>query len=115
MTATAHDAERKDQMRDEAVAEVGIDAEKRVFVRPESGEFEHVYRAAMEVYWDRSLRRLFNPSPRDWTPSQWFQQIVAAVADEYGVTLRITSQTIWTDMPSSFRAAIEKAAQPKGG
>lgn len=97
-------------MREQSIAEVGIDGEQRLFVRPESGDFEHVYRAAMEVYWDKSLRRLFIPSPQDWTPRQWFQQIAAAVADEYGITLRLTSQTIWTGMPPSHRAAIEATA-----
>ena len=41
-------------MRTEAIAEIGMDAERRMFVRAVSGDFEHVYRAAMEVYWDRA-------------------------------------------------------------
>lgn len=102
-------------MREGTIDEVGLDAEQRLFVRPSSGDFEHVYRAAMEVYWDRSLRRLSHPrAPRGWTPVQWFQQIVAAVGDEYGVQLRLTNQTTWTAVPEDTRLAMEAAAQSNG-
>lgn len=105
-----------DRLREGTIDEVGFDPEQRVFVRPTSGDFEHVYRAAMEVYWDRLSRRLSHPrAPRGWTPVQWFQQIVAAVADEYGVQLKLTNQTTWTAVPEDTRLAIEAAAQSNGG
>ena len=98
------------------ITEIGMDGERRVFVRPASGDFEQVYRAAMEVYWDRSSRRLTHPhAPRDWTPVQWFQQIVGAVADEYGVHLRLTDGTTWVGIPSEMRSEIEANRQPNGG
>ena len=103
-------------MREGTIDEVGLDADQRVFVRPSSGDFEYVYRAAMEVYWDRSSRRLSHPqAPRGWTPVRWFQQIVAAVADEYGVQLSLTKQTTWTAVPEDTRLAIEAAGQSKSG
>lgn len=98
-------------MREAAIAEVGLDDEGRMFVRPTKGSFEHVYRAAMGVYWDEPSRRLSHSQPpKDWTPVQWFQQIVAAVADEYGVLLKPTFQTTWADVPNELRSAIESAA-----
>lgn len=102
-------------MREAAIAEVGLDEEKRVFVRPAEGDFEYVYRAAMEVYWDRPSRRLSHPRPpRDWTPAQWFQQIVAAVAEEYGLRLKLTAKTTWVDVPTDQQSAIEAAAHGNG-
>ena len=98
------------------ITEIGMDGERRVFVRPASGDFEQVYRAAMEVYWDRSSRRLTHPrAPRDWTPVQWFHQIVDAVAGEYGVHLRLTDGTTWVGIPSEMRSEIEANRQPNGG
>ncbi|MEG3182268.1 hypothetical protein [Sphingomonas sp. LT1P40] len=95
-----------------AIAAVEMDGEGRLFVRPASGDFEHIYRAAMEVYWDRSSKRLFHPhAPRDWTSADWFRQIVAAVASEYGVQLQLMSNTIWVDVPAGARSEIE-ADQP---
>ena len=98
-------------VREVAITEVGLDDERRVFIRPVEGDFEHVYRSAMEVYWDRQTRRLSNPRrPRDWTPVQWFQQIVAAIADEYGVLLKLNTRTTWTAVPADLQSAIEVAA-----
>lgn len=98
-------------MRETAIAEIGMDDEDRVFVRPAEGDFEHIYRAAMGVCWDGPARRFSHPQPpKDWTPFQWFQQIIAAVADEYGVLLKLTPQTIWADVPTELRSAIENAA-----
>lgn len=98
-------------MREVAIAEVGIDVEKRVFIRPVEGDFEYVYRAGMEVYWDRQTRHLSHPRPsRDWTPVDWFQQIITAVADECGVTLKLTAQTKWTAVPPDLRSKMKVAA-----
>jgi hypothetical protein len=105
---------REGTLKTETIVEVGMDDERRVFVRPAVGDFEQVYRAAMEVYWDRSTSRLSHPRPpKDWTPAQWFQQIVAAVADEYGVHLKLTNGTIWVGVPPEVRAEIEADPQSR--
>ena len=102
-------------MREVAIAETGLDDQKRLFVRPTGGDFEHVYRAAMDVYWDRSARRLsYRRTPLDWTPVRCFQQIKAAVADEYGVLLKLTGQNIWINMSTDLRSLIEAAAYTNG-
>jgi len=101
-------------VREVAIAEVGLDDERRVFVRPAEGDFEHVYRAGMEVCWDKASRRLSHPQPpRDWTPVRWFQQIVAAVAGEYGVLLKLTAHSDWIAVPTDLRTAIEAEARAK--
>jgi len=94
-------------MQIQAIAEVGIDDERRVFVRPVEGNFEQIYRAAMEVYWDRVTGRLSHPTRRNWSPLQWYRQIIAAMADEYGVHLQLTEKTVWSNVPSDLRAEIE--------
>lgn len=94
-------------MTEESIAEVGIDDEARLYVRPATASFDYIYRAAMEVNWDASTRRLFSPKPREWTYLDWFKQIIAAAADEYGTALRLTSDTGWTKIPASLRAEIE--------
>ena len=54
---------REGALETDAIAEVGMDGERRVFVRPAARDFEQVYRAAMDVYWDRSSGRLSHPRP----------------------------------------------------
>ena len=98
-------------MREVAIAEVGLDDDQRVFVRPVEGDFEHVYRAGMEVCWDKASRHLSHSQPpRDWTPVRWFQQIVTAVAGEYRVLLKLNAHSTWTAVPTEVRTAIEAEA-----
>ena len=92
---------------EDAIAEVGIDGEGRLYLRPCSMSFDHIWRAAMEVNWDASKRWLFGPKPREWTYADWFKQIVAAAADEYGARLRVTSETAWSNIPTALRNEIE--------
>ncbi len=99
-------------MMQDTIQEVGIDEEGRLYVRPFRSSFEHIGRAAMEVNWDAPNRRLFGPKPREWRYVDWFKQIVAAPADEYGTTLSLTADTIWSNVPSALRAEIE-AVSPR--
>ena len=98
----------KRSIRTVTIGEVGLDEDRRVFIRPNAGDYDLIYRAGMEVCWNRDTGRLSHPHPpRDWTPTRWFQQIVAAVAGEYGVRLRLTDETVWTKVPDEMRAEIE--------
>ena len=89
------------------IAEVGIDQGGKLYVRPSGHAFPYIYRAAMEVGWDPSRGVLFAPKPREWPYLDWFRQIVAAAASEYGVRLRIDATTVWTDIPDPLRTQIE--------
>ena len=93
----------------EPIAEVGIDANGSMFVRPRRRAFDQVYRAAMQVQWDAEHRRLFSPAPQKWSYLDWFQQIVSAVADEYGDTLIVGAKTRWSNIPQDLRLKIEAA------
>ena len=95
------------------IAEVSVQPDGRLCVRPElapAETLEFIWRAACEVNWDPRLQALVTPVP-DLTPNQlWFGQIISAVASEYGVPLRLTESTTWTNMSPELRAAIETCA-----
>ena len=93
-------------MRTERIAEVGMDDEGKVFVRPVSGSFEYIYRAGMEIYWNESTKRLSHPAQRDWSPARWVRQIVAAMASEYHVLLELTDETVWSNVSHDLCAEI---------
>lgn len=93
-------------MFEEEVVSVEIDSDGKLCVMPTSREFSYIYRAAREVGWDHARRCLLTPTPREWTHSQWFRQIVDAVAQEYGVRLVLTERTVWTNVADAMRAAI---------
>lgn len=63
------------------IVEVAVDVNGRLSVcplLPPRVDFEHIYRAAMEVSWDPASKRLVTPPPREWGPADWFKQIVRA-------------------------------------
>lgn len=102
---------RRAQVTDIDIEQVEIDHQGRLCVTPASGDFEMVYREAMEVYWDREGRFLFSPTPRDMTCPDWFRQIVLAVEYQYGVRLRKTGRTRWVDIPEPLRAEMSATDQ----
>ena len=94
-------------MADDSIAEVGIDQTGSLYVRPSNLSFPYVYRAGMEVGWDAERGRLFSPKPREWSYLDWYRQILAAVAGEYGDHLMLSASTIWAGVPDALRAEIE--------
>ena len=68
---------------DDFVAEIGIDPEGRLYIRPYESSFEFIYREAMEVHWDADTRRLISPKPRQWTYVDWFRQIISAAGRNF--------------------------------
>ena len=97
-------------MNQDSIAEVGIDEDGQLYVRPSVTSFEYIYRTATEVNWDASKRRLSGPKPREWTYVDWFKQIVMAAADEYGTALKLTSDTEWSNVPAPLQAQIASFA-----
>jgi hypothetical protein len=88
------------------IMEIGIDESKRLYVRPSFKDYEQIYRAALEIYWDRSAQFLHSPKPRNWSYADWYSQILGAVLTEYGRHLVINDDTIWTNVASDLKNAI---------
>ena len=61
----------------------------------------------MGVNWDDEKRALIVREPGDWTLGRWFEQMLAAAADEYGVALRLTPSTDWTGVPAEAQQDIQ--------
>ena len=98
-------------MESDTIAEVSIDDSGRLHVRPSRTQFPHVWRAAMEVYWNESSTTLHSPPPRSWSYVDWYRQIVAAAKDEYGCTLVLTLETQWVNVPAELREAVLAASR----
>jgi hypothetical protein len=97
-------------MTTDLIAEVGIDEQGRLYLRPCSASFPYIYREAVEVHWDPDRRHLYSPRPREWTYPQWFRHIVEAAALQ-SCDLRLTPATAWTNVPPDVRAEMELANQ----
>jgi hypothetical protein len=94
-------------LKADSIAEVGIDAQERLYVRPAAATFPYIYREAREVHWEPAVGRLHSPKPREWSYARWFQQIIEA-ADAYGQPLRLTASTVWVNIPNELKTEVER-------
>jgi hypothetical protein len=94
----------------DSIAEITIDGDGRLCVRPATVVLPYIWREAMQVQWDDQKGCLYSPKPREWSYADWYRQILAA-AREQGCDLRITSDTVWTDVPEGVREAILTAGR----
>lgn len=97
-------------MDEDTIFEIGIDEGARLYVRPTATSFDYIYREAMEVHWDEAEKRLYAPRPREWTYLRWFKQILAA-SEAYGVRLKLTEATAWSNISNALRAEISGTSQ----
>ena len=97
-------------MKIELIAEVSI-LENKLIVKPEKESFEQIYRSAMEVNWNEEKKVLYSPVPRDWSYINWFKQIISAVQQEYGCTLKTAENTRWFNIPGELKTEIEECCK----
>jgi hypothetical protein len=95
-------------MERDAISEIGIDDEGRLYVAPETKAFPYIYREAMEVHWDEAGHYLFAPPPpraQLAEPIWWFQRILSA-AKEQGCELCFSSNTKWHNVPVELQSEV---------
>jgi hypothetical protein len=89
----------------DTIAEIEIAADGKLHVVPATHTFPLIYREAMEVHWDTVGQSLYSPKPREWSYSQWLQQILAA-AREQGIELGFAPTTKWLNIQPSLKAEL---------
>jgi Integron Cassette Protein Hfx_Cass5 len=112
LTLVPHFPLKGTRMDREAIAEIGIDDQGRLYVSPRAQEFPYIYREAMEVDWDHAARCLYvPPAPRaqQADPLWWFQRILAA-AREQGYELHIAQETKWQNIPQQLKEEITSSS-----
>jgi hypothetical protein len=60
-------------MQTDTIEAIGIDESGSLWVKPAVATFPHIYREAMEVYWDAERLCLYSPEPREWSYAAWFK------------------------------------------
>ena len=88
-----------------------IDALNRLLVHPAETNFDRIYRAAKGIDWDPLAQALVATAPIEWCHLRWFEQILNAVADEYGTSLTIMPTTRWISVTPAVRLEMERFAQ----
>ena len=99
-------------MKSIAISKIEIDDSGRLLVYPAVQDpvyFQHVYRAAAEVYWDNA-GYFHCPVPREWSYSQCLEQIRFAVRDELGIELEVLQDTAYISVEKSDELAMRLVA-----
>ncbi|MBP8963582.1 MAG: hypothetical protein KBG39_11630 [Opitutaceae bacterium] len=86
---------------------VEIDAKGWLRLYPAGERYDHIYRAAAGVKWDKSGGFLHAEEPGTWPYPAYFGQIISVVASEYGDALTVSPTTEWLNVPADIRAAIQ--------
>lgn len=96
-------------MEIEEISKIEILENGEMFVVLASGGkpmYQYIYRQSAEVYWDNVVKGFKAPTPRTWSHSDWFKQIVSVVASGLGVALMLSNATIWVNVPKQTKAEI---------
>ncbi|HSI75523.1 hypothetical protein [Lunatibacter salilacus] len=93
-------------MTTDNIKEIGIDEKERLFVMPQTEQFEFIYRDASGVGWDDKGRFLYSPKLKDMTYFDCYRQILLATKGEYGCELKVRSETDWTNIPNELKDQI---------
>lgn len=99
-------------MTTDSIAEVGIDDQERLFVRPSTAQLPFIYREAVEVHWDSTRQCLYSPKPREWSYLQWFQHILSA-AELQSLQLQLTPTTLWSNIADELKEEIQRWVSTK--
>ena len=96
-------------MKNDTIAEIGIDNQGRLYIVPAVQKFRYIWREAMEVHWEERRSRLYGAELKNyegsWGYLEWFHQIIKA-AMEQGINLSITEGTKWLDISSNLKNDI---------
>ena len=93
------------------IEKVYLHNDQILFVKPKSYSFDKIYRSAMGVNWDENKCCLYQAQhSREWSILRWFKQILLAVKSEYGITLKVSSDTIYESIESEVQKSIENEA-----
>ncbi|MCH5719828.1 hypothetical protein [Niabella hibiscisoli] len=85
------------------IAEIGINAQGQLFIRPDQMSFEQIHSADPLIHWDAVNQWLYIPKPGPWPQLGWFRYIIKQCKRKYHCHLELTGRTIWTNIPDELK------------
>ena len=100
-------------MREVIIERARLDLHRRLRLRPTLARvpgYDSLYRSGSRVRWDDLCGELYVHDVPEFSNVDEFQEIVAAVAREYGDQLILSSSTAYIDIPSDVIVALREPA-----
>ncbi len=89
------------------IVEIGIDSNKRLFIKPRREKFTLIYRTVTEVQWDEKGKFLYSPKPRERDYIDWYKQIIRVIETACNCKLLMTYRTTWTNISDELKKQIK--------
>ncbi|MES2427854.1 MAG: hypothetical protein V4560_12825 [Bacteroidota bacterium] len=93
-------------MKTDIIKEIKIDDLGRLCVYPAIENFYGIWQTATEVHWDIKGHFLYSPKPREWSYFDWYERIITVIKKDGFCDLKLSKQTIWTDIPEIIKEQI---------
>ncbi|WP_156035437.1 hypothetical protein [Microbulbifer sp. HZ11] len=96
-------------METEEISKVEIVESGEMYVILKNGGkpmYQYIYREAEEVCWVEGMKGFKSPQPRKWSYSDWYEYIVSVAASGLGISLYLTNNTIWQNVPENSKSEI---------
>lgn len=95
-------------MNTEIISRVEIlDSGELILILESGGDagYQHIYREAAEVYWDKELKGFKSPKPRQWSYLEKYLHIVK-VAGNCSILLSLNSNAEFQNVPENIKDEI---------
>lgn len=81
-------------MKDILIAEIGVDLEERLYIKPAEDTFEKISEVNKDLNWDSDRGVIYSPNSQEWSQIMWFSQIFKA-SEALGYKLTTNENTLW--------------------
>ena len=88
------------------IVKISINDNGVLCLYPKGKTFEMIYRSAMGVHWNEDECFLYHNASIEWSPLQWYYQIIKTVKNEYGIIFKIDSNIIFENLDNNFISEI---------
>ena len=85
------------------IAEIRLENDSKLIVKPVTGAFPYIYRAGLSVYWDDAGQYLYTDLFQGQSLPGGFKRLAKAAQEEYNIILKITDRTVWEGIPTAVR------------
>ena len=99
-------------MKHRAIAKVVVESSGALLVYPQTEKnfsYEHIYREASGLRWDRERRALYAYEPSRWGHDELLRHMAATLREAFEEQLVFTEETTWVGVLPELQGRLRRA------